>query len=156
MKSLILIAFVFGLFALTATGEGAPKPLPKDEKDEIKKFDGHWTITGWTQGGGELPKEFLDSTKWSVTGDKYKFEQETSIEDGTIKLDSTKKPATIDLDITSGNDKGKKQLGVYKIEKDVITFCLGRPGDEKRPTDFTSTEDNNNILITLKKGKKDD
>ena len=96
------------------------------------------------------------TAKWSVKGDKYKFEIDGLEEEGTIKLDPTKKSPTIDLAITEGTDKGKEQHGIYKIEKGTITFCLARPGVKDRPSDFTSTTDNNNILVTIKREKKDD
>jgi uncharacterized protein (TIGR03067 family) len=80
---------------------------------------------------------------------------EAGSEEGTMKLDPTKKPATIDLAITSGNDKGKSQVGIYKIDGDSITICLARPGETDRPTEFKSTEENGNILVTIKRKKKE-
>ena len=94
-------------------------------------------------------------TKWSVKGDKYKFSMGEMEEEGTIKIDAAKKPATLDFEITAGNDKGKNQVGIYKIDGDTMTICLAQPGVDKRPTDFTSTEDNGHILVTIKRKKKE-
>jgi uncharacterized protein (TIGR03067 family) len=145
MKLLPLFAVALGLVA------AAPDPT----KDDLKKLQGAWNLTAWEQSGQPLPKEGLDSAKFSVKNNKYTFELHGVQEEGTIKLDSAKKPATIDLAITSGGDKGKDQVGIYRIEGDTITCCFARPGGKVRPTEFTSTQDNGHILVTIKRAKKD-
>jgi uncharacterized protein (TIGR03067 family) len=149
MKVLSIAAlFTFSLSTLAAPG-------PK-EKDDQAKLQGSWAFTSWVHSGENLSEETRDGAKWAVKGDKYTFEIQGISEEGTIKLDSSKKLATIDLIITAGTDKDKTQLGIYKIDGDTITFCLARPGVKERPTDFTSTEENENILVTIKHSKKDD
>ncbi len=142
----------FALLAVTV-GLVAAAPLP-EKKDDLKKFEGDWVFTTWEIGGGFLPD--LQDTKWSVKGDKYTFQMGMATEEGTIKLDPAKKPATIDLTITSGTDKGKEQLGIYRIEKDAIVFCLARPGDKERPKEFAAPEGSGQMLLTIKRVKKDD
>ena len=139
MKSLCLLSVALGLFLVAPSGNAAPGP--KDEKADLKKFEGNWIFASWDSNGQSLPQEFLDSCKWSVKGDKYTFEQGENKEEGSIKIDPSKKPATIDLDITSGNDKGKAQPGIYKIDGETITVCLARPGEK------------GHILVTLKRAK---
>jgi uncharacterized protein (TIGR03067 family) len=150
MKSLSITTVTLGLCAGLLTAA----PGPKEDKDEIKKFEGDWTFVSWEHSGQKLPNEVLEITKWSVKDGKYKFEMGENEEEGTIKIDAGKKPATLDFDITSGNDKGKKQAGIYKIDGDTMTICLARPGDDKRPTEFKSTEEDGNILVTIKKKKE--
>jgi uncharacterized protein (TIGR03067 family) len=154
MKWLPPLAVTIGLLASVVASVAAPRA--KDEKDDLKKLEGNWVATGWTQGGQALPGEVLESIKWSVKGDKYTFEMGDSTEEGSVKIDHAKKPATIDLAITSGADKGKDQVGIYKIDGDTVTFCFARPGAKDRPTEFSSTEDNGHILLTVKRFKKDD
>jgi uncharacterized protein (TIGR03067 family) len=161
MKPYAAIAVVLGLIALTVGLPAAPAAPAKDKetkdaKDDIKKFEGEWTFTNWETGGQSLPKEVLEITKWSVKGDKYKFQMGENEEEGTIKLDPGKKPATVDLAITSGNDAGKDQVGIYKFDGESIVICLARPGAKDRPTEFKATEDDGQILVTIKRNKKDD
>jgi len=144
------------LLAGVVASMAAPTLRAKDDKDDVKKLEGNWVATGWTQGGQALPGEVLESIKWTVKGDKYTFAMGEDTEEGTMKIDQGKKPATVDLAITSGRDKGQDQVGIYKIDGDTITFCFNRPGAKDRPADFTSTEDNGHILLTVKRVKKDD
>ena len=153
------LAVTLSLFAAcvgSSTAPAAPAKDAKDTKDDIKSFGGDWSFTSWEMGGQTLPKEALDLAKWSVKGDKYKFGMGEMEEEGTIKLDTSKKPATIDLAITSGNDSGKDQVGIYKIDGDTITICLARPGLADRPKEFKTNDENGHILVTIKRNKKDD
>jgi uncharacterized protein (TIGR03067 family) len=151
MKPFLLITT--SLVLAGSLGLSTAAPAPKDDKDDLKKFEGDWTFTAWVSSGQTLPQEALDMAKWSVKGDKYTFEMGEQKEEGTIKLDAAKKPATIDFAITAGNDKGKDQPGIYKVDGDTITICLARPGGKDRPTDFKATEENGFILVTIKKAK---
>ena len=153
MKSLMLLATALGVFLLAPVGSAAPKPKD-DAKDDLKKLEGNWQFTTWVSNGTDLPQEQLEICKWSVKGDKYNFEMGgENKEEGTIKLDPAKKPATIDLDIKEGNDKGKAQPGIYKIEGDTVTICLARPGAKDRPTEFSGKGEDGHILITMKRMK---
>jgi uncharacterized protein (TIGR03067 family) len=151
MKPFPLVAA--SLVLAGSLGLSTAAPAPKDDKEDMKKFEGDWTFTAWESAGQSLPPEARDIAKWSVKGDKYSFEMGEEKEEGTIKLDPAKKPATIDFTITSGRDKGKDQPGIYKVDGDTITICLARPGAKERPSDFKSTEENGFILVTVKKAK---
>ena len=76
------------------------------------------------------------------------------METGTFKIDPEKKVKTIDLDIQSGNDKGKKQLGIYAVKGDMVTFCFAPPGETERPTKLESKEDDSTIFVVMKREKK--
>jgi uncharacterized protein (TIGR03067 family) len=144
----------FALLAVTL-GLVAAAPVP-EKKDELKKFEGAWVFTSWDMGGQLLPEEALRDASFSVKGDKYTFQMGAATEEGTLKLDPGKKPAALDLTITSGPDKGKEQLGIYRLERDAIVLCLARAGAKERPTEFAATENNGHMLLTIKRAKKDD
>jgi uncharacterized protein (TIGR03067 family) len=144
----------FALLAVTL-GLVAAAPVP-EKKDDLKKFEGNWVFTKWEQGGEALPDESLREAKWSVKGNKYTFEMGPIMEEGTIKLDAAKKPATVDLTITAGADMGKEQLGIYRVERDAIVFCLAAPGAKERPTEFAAPEGSGHMLLTIQRVKKDD
>jgi uncharacterized protein (TIGR03067 family) len=124
-----------------------------DGLDDAKKLQGEWTITDWYQGGVTMPVARLSTVRWAITGDKYAFALGDSEEEGTVKVDATKKPPAIDLAVATGEAKGREQLGIFKVDGDVVTICLARPGKD-RPTEFTSTRSNRQILMTVKRARK--
>jgi uncharacterized protein (TIGR03067 family) len=157
MKALSPFAVVVGLLALTLGAMAAPSKDKKEDKDDAKKMEGAWKVETWEQGGVALPAEGLEGATWTVKGDKYTFAMGGNVEEGSLKLDPAKKPATIDLDIKAGNCKGQTQAGIYKFDGDTMTFCFNRPGGTGRPTEFKSTEEGDTfIVVTLKRHKKDD
>lgn len=129
--------------------QAAPGLKGKDDKSDLKKLEGDWTIESWVQFGNTVP---MDAT-WSFKGDKYTLTMPANTEDGSIKIDQEKKPATIDLNITGGNCSGKEQPGIYKFDGETLLVCLAWPGTTDRPTEFTSTAANRTILVTLKRKK---
>lgn len=128
-------------------------PRPKDDKDDLKRFEGKWTFSSWEHSGLPLGATALESAKWSTNGDKYTFEISGTTEEGTFKLDATQKIPTIDLTITAGTDKGSTQLGIYKFDGEALVICFARPGVKERPTEFKTTEENEHILVKMEKSK---
>jgi uncharacterized protein (TIGR03067 family) len=125
-----------------------------DGMDEAKKLQGDWTITDWYQGGVTMPVARLSTVRWALQGDRYSFALGDSEEEGTVKVDAGQKPPTIDLSPSTGDAKGKEQLGIFKIDGETVTICLARPGSKDRPTEFTSTRSNRQILMTVKRARK--
>ena len=72
-------------------------------------------------------------------------------ERGTIKVDGTKKPMTIDLLINEGSDAKKTQLGIFEVTGDSLKAGFGDPGTTERPTDFSGTV---GFVAVMKKQKK--
>jgi uncharacterized protein (TIGR03067 family) len=57
-------------------------------------------------------------------------------ERGTLVVDQTKKPTTIDLVISEGKSAGKIQVGIVEVTGDTMRLALGEPGDPARPSSF--------------------
>jgi uncharacterized protein (TIGR03067 family) len=149
MNRPVLLAVALACFTALSGSVAAPGLKDKDDKNDLKKFEGDWKVESWVQFGQPVPM----NAKWSFKGDKYALDMESNLEEGSIKLDQGKKLATIDLAITGGSCKGKDQPGIYKLDGDTMTFCFAWPGTPDRPTDFASTQENRCILITLKRAK---
>ena len=99
----------------------APKPAAKDAK-AAAALDGTWVLTSIN---GEPLSDELTLT---IAGGKYHQTVGGTInERGTIKIDASKKPMTIDLAITEGSDAGKTQLGIVEVTGDTISVPRTSP-----------------------------
>jgi len=125
--------------------------LAADEKSDQDKIQGKWQMESGMRGGKALPDENVKNTVIVIDGNKMKF---TRTVDGkeqtremTFKLDASKKPKTIDVDI-----EGKPGLGIYTLDGDTLKICHGEQGDE-RPTELSSKEGSKVTVVVLKRVK---
>jgi uncharacterized protein (TIGR03067 family) len=121
---------------------------------EMAKLEGEWAMVSGTANGMDMPADMVKSAK-RVAKDGVT----TVTIDGQVYLkakftiDQSKKLKTIDYDMTEGPTAGKKQLGIYKVDGDTMTFCFAAPG-EARPTEFTAPPGSDRTLGVWKKEKK--
>jgi uncharacterized protein (TIGR03067 family) len=141
------------LILLTGLMLGA-EPTQEKAKKDLEKLKGTWSITRCEAAGAALPEEVVKGGSFAITGDKYEFKMADQSEDGIIKLDPSKDPHEIELDIKSGNDKDKIQVGIYKLEGDTLMMCFAQAGEKQRPKEFTTKAGTNEILFVVKKEKK--
>ena len=142
---------------ITLKRQAPVKDKPKeDEARDDKVLQGAWVLVGRQFEADTKTKDELakDQMKMVVKGDKGTFTSRgdfVGVED-TIKLDPTASPKAIDRTITSGEEKGKTYLGIYKLEGDALTFCWGSP--TTRPTEFAAKIGSDWVLTVYERDKK--
>jgi uncharacterized protein (TIGR03067 family) len=140
-----------------------PKEIPWDlQSDPVeadsKKLQGTWRmVAGENEGKSVAPEEVKD---YRIIFEKNGFtmtkEGEESKFKGTFQLDPFQKPRTINLRVTespNSGERGKVSLGIYQLKKDRLELCLGEPGLEPRPHEFTTKEGSKTIFFIFKKEK---
>jgi uncharacterized protein (TIGR03067 family) len=128
-----------------------------DVQKELKSLQGSWKTVGMEVGGNPLPKDQIFSFTISVGADGKStgklVEEEFKF---AITVDPSKKPKTINNVHETGDQKGKKQFGIYKLEGDKWTVCMSRPGAEEadRPKDFV-TKDSPCVIFVFERVKEE-
>jgi uncharacterized protein (TIGR03067 family) len=139
------ITLATGVFTQGTKPQVKPGAKPPTAKSAAA-LQGTWAI-GSINGqaateGNELTLTF-EGTKYHQTfGGKVN-------ERGTFKVDATKKPMSIDLAITEGNDAGKTQLGVFEVTGDTMRCSFSPAGSTERPTSLTEGA----LVVAAKKSK---
>jgi uncharacterized protein (TIGR03067 family) len=146
LATLVLGTAALALFVGGAGGGEAKKK---------SKLQGTWKFTSAIADGDKKP-EIDDMT---LTLAAKTFTVKTGVEvfmKGTYKADAKKKPHEIDFTFAEGPDEIKDKTGkaIYEIKGDTLRICIRRPGDDERPTEFTSTDGSRRHLITFKREKK--
>jgi uncharacterized protein (TIGR03067 family) len=139
------ITLVTGVFAQGTKPQVKPGAKPQTAKSATA-LQGTWAISSIN---GEAATE---SNELKLTFDGNKYHQTlggTVNERGTFKVDTTKKPMTIDLSIMEGDDAGKTQLGILEVTGDTMRCTFNPPGSTERPASLTEGA----IVVAAKKSK---
>ena len=146
------------LLALLITAAAALPILadpPQDDavKKELKKLEGSWATVFIEAAGQKVTDEDkIKTRKLSTKGDKYTLKVGDETVQGTIEINPTKKPKTIDVKPDSGSNKGKTLLGIYELDGDSLKICLALPGKD-RPTALVTAAENGQQLVVYKREK---
>jgi uncharacterized protein (TIGR03067 family) len=123
---------------------------------EEKGLQGRWVAEKNVDRGKEAEKDeettlVIDEkcVSWTYVKKMGNASKESTIT-FTYKLDSSKKPAEIDLTATEGSLEGKVFPSIYKLNGDTLEICRSQP-DQKRPTEFTSKKETDHVLLVLKR-----
>lgn len=130
--SLLTLASLTLLLASAADDEAVKK--------DLAQLQGEWAMVSGSADGQSMSEDMRKQMKRVCKGDELTVTMgEQVFLKAKITIDPTRKPKTIDYDMTEGFSKGKKQLGIYELNGDTFKACFNSPGAE-RPTEFKSGE----------------
>ena len=127
---------------------------------DAKALEGTWEPTMNERGGNVEPEEQTKRHRLIFKGDKFTITRdgETMLA-GTYKLNAGAKPAQIDMTIDEApqneDDKGKVVLGIIELTGDGMKWCTGGPRSTERPKEFKSEEGSRDMVVVLKREKKE-
>ncbi len=125
-----------------------------DAKKELDLLQGDWKVESALESGGKNGSEDdIKALLVTFKGDNMKITNKGElVEENRIKIDAAKSPKTIDFIHLDGAEKGKTELGIYKLESERLTLCVNDAGKE-RPTAFALKEGTKISLFVLKRAK---
>jgi uncharacterized protein (TIGR03067 family) len=123
--------------------------------EEDKKFEGTWQVVSMEVGGQKIPEAGFADMTFTFKGKTYEQKNgDTLVEGGKQDLDPSKKPMSMDITVTDGETKGKKQLAIYEWDgADKVKICAADHEDTNRPKKFETAEGSKEMLFVLKKKK---
>jgi uncharacterized protein (TIGR03067 family) len=126
---------------------------PEDAiKKEYTHFEGTWRFVSIEIEGKKVPEDGFKGSRMILKSDQFTVEEGAVTFRGTFKVDPGKKPKQIDVTFAEGPEKGKTALGIYTLEGDTYTVCIGLVGRD-RPTEFVSKAASGHVLEVLKRIK---
>ncbi len=121
-----------------------------DAKKETAKFQGAWNLSAITYDGEELKLKFkivFKGDEGVVKGNDKVADEYAKIK---FKLDPAAKPRSIDITVTGGTQTDSGMKGIYEFKDGDLHICAKVFGDG-RPSEFSSAEGSNIVLLVLKK-----
>jgi uncharacterized protein (TIGR03067 family) len=123
------------------------------KKDDAEAIKGKWVAVSLKFAGTDAPEDLVKSFKFDFDGKKYLNTGGGQSEEGAYTIDSSKSPKTIEFDIKTGNDQGKKQLGIYKLDGGKLTIVAAPAGSTERPKSFEPDAGAQVLVVVLEREK---
>jgi uncharacterized protein (TIGR03067 family) len=107
-----------------------------DGSKDLKQLQGTWRLVAGEIGGRKMTAEEIQKSKLVFRGDHYTVRRGNGPKvTGSVVVDPTKDPKTIDIIDADGPDKGKMLLGIYALDGNELKECFAAAGGA-RPTKF--------------------
>ena len=129
-------------------------PFARAAEEAQNKLQGTWTATK-AEREGKAADDVIGH-RLSFTGKSFRIASKDGkpLYAGTIRVDSSAKPAAIDFEHTEGTLKGKTWKGIYALEGDTLKICDNAANlDKGRPATFEAKSGSGHVLITFTRAK---
>ncbi len=154
-KRMLVASCVLCLLASVAHAQDDKKKDDSKKKKKrpsinAKRLIGEWEYASGKRGGEDITKERLMGT---IKITKDTFTLPAGPDENFVmayKIDATKTPAEINLEIKSGPVSEGMAKGIIKMQRGQVVFCYDPTGGD-RPTEFKSTEKNGAHMFTMKR-----
>jgi uncharacterized protein (TIGR03067 family) len=146
------------LAAAAAALVAADAPNADAVKAELTKMQGTWRLESGEFDGKKMSDFMTKNVTRKISGDKYEVTRGGKpVGKGTMAVDPTKSPKTVDAEIIAAGEENKKPakaLGIYELDGDTMRTCLAEPGKD-RPTEFSAKAGDGHRLVIWKRVKTD-
>ena len=119
-------------------------------QSDLEQLQGRWQIVVLEIDGRDISKDSFVDAKIIIDGDSYATAGMGALFSGKISLDQTSHPKKFDVNFSDGPHAGKASLGLYMLNQDQWTICIGFAGYE-RPVDFRTSPQSGHALETLRR-----
>lgn len=162
VKSYLVVPCMLAIGLVGCSSNTPPAQNPASPKagqaDPAKNSDtdllqGAWTPVATEENGkredAENPPELKEKSAWTFEGSAIRGYAGGETFEATYTLGSKNGQKTIDILITDGTDKGRRQQALYEISGDVLRLCMypDKRAEMEVPAEFASQGDAGIIIF---------
>jgi uncharacterized protein (TIGR03067 family) len=146
--------------ALAGQGEKRQAPAAGARKD-LDRLQGTWRVVGAEEQGNAIHEEAVKEAKetFVVKGGKMTYCRDGKVQvTMEITLAPGQTPKAMDLEFTDGKEKGYKNHAIYQLDGDWLKLRMndkfGGNSASERPTEFSTAQGKEAVLLLLRREKK--
>ena len=114
----------------------------------LRMLEGDWRFESLEVDGTPMPAAVLGRSKILIDGDCFRTESPEADYEGVFTIDIDARPPRIDIEFVEGPEAGNWSYGLFELDGDHVTFCLGLTG-APRPKAFTTSPGSGHALERL-------
>lgn len=118
--------------------------------DHLRMLEGEWRFVALQVDGAEMPASASSSTRILIDGDRFRTESPDANYDGVFTIDAAVEPMRIDIEFVEGPEAGHWSYGIFELNGDQLTICLGLTG-ASRPLGFSTKPGSGHALERLRR-----
>lgn len=116
----------------------------------LRALEGGWHFESLQVDGQDVPPAMLGHSRLLFDGDRFRMESPEGYYDGHFVIDTATKPMRLDIAFVEGPEAGNSSYGIFFLDRDALTICLGLVGSS-RPTAFKTTGGSGHALEQLRR-----
>jgi uncharacterized protein (TIGR03067 family) len=117
---------------------------------QLRALEGEWAFASMEIDGAPMPVPPFPAARFLIDGDLFRMESPEAIYEGVFNIDAGQDPAHIDVEFLEGPEAGEWSYGIYTLDGDSLTLCLGLTGSP-RPKRFATTAGSGHALERLRR-----
>lgn len=114
----------------------------------LDRLQGEWRLDSLEVDGAAMPAAMLSHTRILFDGDRFLTESPEANYDGVFTINLNSRPPQIDIAFVEGPEAGNTCYGIYELDGDSLTLCLGLAG-APRPVAFVTARGSGHALERL-------
>lgn len=118
--------------------------------EQLRALEGEWHFERLQVDGQIMPAAALSASRILIDGDRFRTESPEAVYEGVFTIDVEASPAQIDIEFVEGPEAGNWSYGIYTLDGDRLTLCLGLTG-APRPAAFKTTAGSGHALEQLRR-----
>ena len=118
-------------------------------KEDLEKQQGTWVAVSFRRDAQDTSQEIVRTIRRTVEGAHVVWKRDGKSFAGTaLALDPGQAPKAIDVIADGGPSRGKRVLGIYKIDSNKLTLCMADP-DQPSPRQFKAEKGSGHTLMVF-------